>query len=80
MPLDGQALLERAKRRNALQHLAQRIRSTRDRRRTKRRDAELRQSRRNRGNRIPAVKRVDALEPVDMDVDEPGKHDVAAQI
>ena len=43
-------------------------------------DAELRQSLRNRGNRVAAVERVDALEPMNVDVDETGKHDMPAQI
>ena len=70
----------RSKRRNALQHFAQRIRSARYRRWTEGGDAELRQAPGNRGNHIPAVKRVEALQPMNVNVDETGKHDMAAQI
>ena len=71
-------LRERARR--SSQHLAQRIRSARDGRRAKRGHAELRQTRRNRGNHIAAIERVEALEPMHVHVDETGQHDVTAQI
>ncbi len=63
-----------------MQHLAQRMRSARHRRWTKRGDAELRKSLRNRGNRVPTVERVETIEPMNVNVDETGKHDMPGQI
>jgi hypothetical protein len=63
-----------------LQYLAQRMRSARHRRWTKRGDAKLRKPLRNRSNRIPTVERVEAIEPMNMDVDETRKHDMPPQI
>ena len=69
-----------AKSRNALQNLTQRIRRTGDRGWAKRRHAILRQPLSERRDRVAAVQRVDALDPVHVNVDETRHDDVAAQI
>ena len=67
-----------AKSRNALQNLTQRIRRTGDGGWAERRHAVLCQTLSERGDRVAAVQRVDALDPVHVNVDETRQHDVAA--
>ena len=65
----------RARLPDGCEHTAQRRGRARDRRRAERRDAEARQPRRDRPDRVVAVQRVGSLDAVHVDVDEAG-HDV----
>jgi hypothetical protein len=71
---------QRARIRDALQNLAQRVEIARHCRRTKRCDAIFGEPRRNTGNGAVAVEGIDAFEPVDVDIDEPRNDVVIAQL